>query len=132
MIGSLTAWLISGSLIFAALLAMWQVALPLLGVVAVSWLIAQPLCRSTNRNNAKRQHEQQLIARADWQHHQIMCGDEIAGMYGEYLPPKEFLPQPPPKKKYRRGVEKSGMPMPKSENVIISSWGGDVIKEVQQ
>lgn len=94
MMSELIVWLIVGSLIFAALLAIWQVVLPLAAIAfaiwAVIWGAATIVLKVTTRINDGYDKHQQIAARADAQHRKLMAGDDVAGTYGDYLPPKEF------------------------------------------
>jgi len=134
MIGSFLAWMLAGAAILMALTALWQVILPLAGIAfaiyAVIWGAATIVLKVTTRINDGYDKHQQIAARADAQHRKLMAGDDVAGVYGEYLPSKEFLPQSPPKN-YKRGAEKSGMPKPKTKSKIATTWGGEVIKEIR-
>lgn len=101
MIGSFLAWMLTGAVILMALTALWQVILPLAGIAfaiyAVIWGAATIVLKVTTRINDGYDKHQQIAARADAQHRKLMAGDDVAGVYGEYLPSKEFLPQSPPK-----------------------------------
>ena len=86
--GELMVWLIIGALLYMVITAL----LPILVIGAVI-LVALVLLRLiydtySSRKTAIRRNNQALIDRADHQHRLIMAGDDIGGVYGEYLPPR--------------------------------------------
>ena len=86
--GELIVWLIVGALIYAAITALLPLILIIAGSIAALYTMRFIYEFIYDRKAAVRQKRQALIARADHQHRLIMAGDDIGGVYGEYLPPR--------------------------------------------
>ena len=63
----------------------WLLAAVVLTVV-VARLIGKWLARRDDRAVAARRRDAELCARADRQHAQVLAGDQLAGVYGDYPP----------------------------------------------
>lgn len=79
--------LLFGIAVIGVLLAnLWPILLLIVVAVVVARIVAGMLDRQDSRLGEKHAREKALIARADAQHRQIMCGDEDAGTYGKFPP----------------------------------------------
>lgn len=79
-------FLLAGALVYAALGPLLVIA----AFAAVVWVAARIAKAYGLSLQLRRDRIAAVVARADRQHQQIMSGDEIAGTYGDYLPPPEL------------------------------------------
>lgn len=79
-------FLLAGALVYAALGPLLVIA----AVAAMVWLAVRIARAHGVSLQLRRDRVAAVVARADRQHQQIMSGDQIAGTYGDYLPPPEL------------------------------------------